>query len=381
MHSYIYLIQTGDFINTNIYKIGRTTEKTNDTRSLNRLKSYSKNTIQKFLYEVPTLKVIEIEKEIIKEFNCKYQLKQGHEWFHGDCKNMITDINTIISKYVISDNSTIENKPSTNVLINKIKKDKLKHKPKKLSCNFCSKKFKTTYNTNRHETVCKKENEIKKKAKENTEHNLDKIIKNKVNNIINDKMNNIITMLKELGDKITINNNTIVNNTKNVIQINIYKTKKDKLNQYYNNTNTIDATTFIQNYKTNPKYQLNKEESKKLLEVYKNNGPDDFVDCLHDILLEKYHMQLTDLSYDTTRYILPFLGKDCNFRTHFEFSESGWILTKSDNNLIDLIKITKNQIFDHCYEFMKLPSKRGFTTIYHYLLKKMDYNRIELEMK
>ena len=376
MHSYIYLIQTGDFINTNIYKIGRTTEKTNDTRSLTRFRSYSKNTIQKFLYEVPTLKVIEIEKEIIKEFNCKYQLKQGHEWFHGDCKNMITDINTIISKYVISDNSTIENKPSTNVLINKLKKDKLKPKPKKLSCSFCSKKFKTTYNTNRHETVCKKENESKKKAKENTNAEIINDFKD-----IKNKLNAMNIIFNEFIDKIKNNNNTIDDNTKNVIQINIYKTKKDKLNQYYNNTNTIDATTFIQNYKTNPKYQLNKEESKKLLEVYKNNGPYDFVDCLHDILLEKYHMQLTDLSYDTTRYILPFLSKDCNFRTHFEFSESGWILTKSDNNLIDLIKITNNQIFDHCYEFMKLPSKRGFTTIYHYLLKKMDYNRIELEMK
>ncbi len=36
MHSYIYLIQDGKFINTCIYKIGRTTQKS-DTRTLVRL--------------------------------------------------------------------------------------------------------------------------------------------------------------------------------------------------------------------------------------------------------------------------------------------------------------------------------------------------------
>ena len=174
-----------------------------------------------------------------------------------------------------------------------------------------------------------------------------------------------------------INNNTPTNTTnpKKVIR----KSKKEKLNQYYKNT--IDFKTFIENFKTNEKYKLTKEESKKLLEIYKNHGSDDFVDCFYDILLEKYYMQLIDLSYDTSIFILPFIMNDSQCRTHFEFSENGWMITKSDNNLIDLIKITKNQIFDHCYEFMKFPPKRGVTTIYHSLLKKMDYNRIALEMK
>jgi hypothetical protein len=51
MNSYIYLIQDGNFINTNIYKIGRTTQK-GDTRRLTRFSSYNKETIQKFLREV-----------------------------------------------------------------------------------------------------------------------------------------------------------------------------------------------------------------------------------------------------------------------------------------------------------------------------------------
>ncbi len=371
MHSYIYLIQTGDFINTDIYKIGRTTQKNSDTRSLNRLKSYSKNTIQKFLYEVPTSKVIEIEKEIIKEFNCKYQLKKGHEWFRGDCKNMITDINTIISKYVISDSFTIENKPSTNVLINKQKKPKPSQK--KLSCSFCSKQFKTTYNTNRHETICKQ------KIKENIDDNDDDII---TINLFIDKIDtSVIDFIDKIDkidniDKIDTLIIDFINNIENNNTKPIYKTKKDKLNEYYNNSNTIDIKTFINNFKTIPKYQLNKEEAQKLLKIYKSDILA-FVDCLYDILLEKYHMQLLDLSYDTTRYILPITCKDTkNFRSYFEFSESGWVLTKSKNNLSDLINIIKNQIFDHCYEFMKFSSKKGSLYLYNCLLKKFDYLKI-----
>ena len=54
MNSYIYLIQDGNFINTNIYKIGRTSQQ-GDTRRLNRFNGYNKQTIQKFLREVNTV--------------------------------------------------------------------------------------------------------------------------------------------------------------------------------------------------------------------------------------------------------------------------------------------------------------------------------------
>ena len=62
--AYIYLIQDGGYVNTNVYKVGRTTQN-GDTRRLNRLKCYSTNTIQIYVREVNTEKVVEIEKDII----------------------------------------------------------------------------------------------------------------------------------------------------------------------------------------------------------------------------------------------------------------------------------------------------------------------------
>ncbi len=117
MYSYIYLIQTGEHINSQIFKVGRTTQN-GDTRFLNRFHGYSKNSVQKFLREVLTVNVISIEKEIKNLFKNKYTLKKGSEWFCGDCQNMIADINTIISKYsgsnLLTNQSTI-NPITTNI--------------------------------------------------------------------------------------------------------------------------------------------------------------------------------------------------------------------------------------------------------------------------
>jgi hypothetical protein len=67
MNSYIYLIQDGEFINTDVYKVGRTSQM-GDTRSLSRIKSYNKDTIQKYLREVNNDKVIDIESDIKRVF-------------------------------------------------------------------------------------------------------------------------------------------------------------------------------------------------------------------------------------------------------------------------------------------------------------------------
>ena len=114
MNSYIYLIQDGKFINTNIYKIGRTTQK-GDTRKLIRFSSYNKETIQKFLREVNTDIVINIEDEIKSLFVKKYKLVQGSEWFEGDCNSMISEINYIIDKHkplvcILKQNDNFEKK-------------------------------------------------------------------------------------------------------------------------------------------------------------------------------------------------------------------------------------------------------------------------------
>ena len=96
MNSYIYLIQDGKYIDTNGFKIGRTTQKGNDTRSLSRIKSYSKNTIQKFVREVPNDLVIPIETIIKGEFSKKYKLVCGTEWFEGNVSEMVRDVIHII---------------------------------------------------------------------------------------------------------------------------------------------------------------------------------------------------------------------------------------------------------------------------------------------
>jgi hypothetical protein len=98
MNSYIYLIQDGEFINTDVYKVGRTSQK-GDTRSLSRIKSYNKETIQKYLREVNNEAIINIESDIKRVFKLKYKLIKGTEWFDGNYKQMISDIDIIINKY------------------------------------------------------------------------------------------------------------------------------------------------------------------------------------------------------------------------------------------------------------------------------------------
>lgn len=96
--SYIYLIQDGEYINTDVYKVGRTTQN-GDTRSLAGLRCYSANTVQEYLRKVDTEKVVEIEKDIISVFRIKYRLVRGIDWFDGNKQQMIGDIDTIIDKY------------------------------------------------------------------------------------------------------------------------------------------------------------------------------------------------------------------------------------------------------------------------------------------
>jgi hypothetical protein len=128
MTSYIYLIQTDNLVNSDIFKIGRTTQH-GDTRFINRFRAYPQNSILKCIKEVPSSKVIEIESKIIQIFNIKYQLKNGREWFQGNCLQMISDIDCIINKYndSITNVKTISQNNNTNENNNKYisKKDKL----------------------------------------------------------------------------------------------------------------------------------------------------------------------------------------------------------------------------------------------------------------
>jgi hypothetical protein len=100
-HAYIYLLQDGADIGTNLFKPGQTVQSTGDTRSLARIKSYSKGTIVYNLFIVPVSKVDEIEMLIKKEFAKKYKLVRGSEWFEGDVRAMKKDIDRIVDEYPI----------------------------------------------------------------------------------------------------------------------------------------------------------------------------------------------------------------------------------------------------------------------------------------
>jgi hypothetical protein len=99
-HAYIYLLQSGEYINTNIYKIGKTVQKSDDTRVLNRIKSYSQGTIIYNLYHIHNVNNINlVENEIIHNFRTKYRLVTGREWFEGNIIQMKLDIDQIVNKY------------------------------------------------------------------------------------------------------------------------------------------------------------------------------------------------------------------------------------------------------------------------------------------
>jgi hypothetical protein len=71
MPSYIYLVQDGEDIGTNIYKVGRTTQ-LNDCRTINRIKSCNNGSIIYSIIRVNDENVKEIERKIIKEFEQQF---------------------------------------------------------------------------------------------------------------------------------------------------------------------------------------------------------------------------------------------------------------------------------------------------------------------
>ena len=93
--SYIYLIQDTKYNNQNIYKIGRTTQN-GDCRKITRLQCYTKYSNIEYIRQVNTEHVINIETQIIEEFNKKFELIEGNEWFKGEKLLMINIINSII---------------------------------------------------------------------------------------------------------------------------------------------------------------------------------------------------------------------------------------------------------------------------------------------
>ena len=85
----VYFIQPYEFLNTNIYKIGRS-KLDNLSRCINGYKEGSKT------YNIyHTLENVKLEKIIIKAFKDKFKLAQGREYFEGDFNEMYNIFNNI----------------------------------------------------------------------------------------------------------------------------------------------------------------------------------------------------------------------------------------------------------------------------------------------
>jgi hypothetical protein len=196
----VYLIQPSEFCDTNRYKVGCSVK-----QGINRIYSgYSKNT--KILHVSKCGKPEELEKLILAEFNKKFKLFKGKEYFEGNEKEIINTFKTIITTYETS-------------LKQLTKNNNLNYK---FPCQKCDKIFNHKQSRWRHEKTCnstsiidiKQENELLKqklelnKQKYETEINMIKEeIKLLKNQTINNQINN--------GPINTLNNETI-NNTTNI---------------------------------------------------------------------------------------------------------------------------------------------------------------------
>ena len=95
MYHYIYLVQEIQFVNTNIYKIGKTTQK-----PYQRFNNYAKGTVVEYVRKCKNCHVVEAY--LIRCFKRKFKQRRdvaGTESFEGDVDEMIETINTVLSSY------------------------------------------------------------------------------------------------------------------------------------------------------------------------------------------------------------------------------------------------------------------------------------------
>jgi hypothetical protein len=90
---FVYLVQPCELVGTNRYKIGMSNQD-----NLNRLKSYKNGS--RYLCFFEQSNALKIEKQIKEEFNKKYKLIAGKEYFQSDDeKEMIKLFTNIVFGY------------------------------------------------------------------------------------------------------------------------------------------------------------------------------------------------------------------------------------------------------------------------------------------
>jgi hypothetical protein len=151
----IYLIQPSELIGTSVFKIGYS-GKTSLERCYN---GYKKGSRYLCINECvnPTI----LENKIKKDFNNKFKLIAGKEYFEGDEEN----IKLLFRKLVEEHEKELQiNKEEINdKLINKILNNndiELNIQDDKLKCNYCNKVFSSSQSRSNHYNIKHKEEHI-----------------------------------------------------------------------------------------------------------------------------------------------------------------------------------------------------------------------------
>jgi len=129
MYHYLYLIQDMQYPNTNIYKIGKTTQLPD-----RRFKGYINGTYPIRIANVDDCNIR--EKELICLFNNKFKRVKGREYFSGMLNDMIYTFNTFCDKYIPNIISNVEYKCNNCNNIFVTKQSLKKHINKKNKCNI-----------------------------------------------------------------------------------------------------------------------------------------------------------------------------------------------------------------------------------------------------
>lgn len=166
---------------------------------------------------------------------------------------------------------------------------------------------------------------------------------------------------------VQLNSNQIIDNSKTI----------QYLNQ--NMSDMIDMETFIENYKDT--YQLNKEQSRILLESYQLNGIKSYAKCLSKTLKDICEQQMLDRNIEYPNKIaFPLVTTDCNLRSVKIKTINGWETITGDNDLSRIIVISNDQVYRHHRSGIYLPGSAKSTVI-SFIKKDNSLGKVKNELE
>jgi len=257
-NNYVYLLQEREFIKTNelIYKIGRTKQEHNK-----RLNQYPKGSV--LLFQIICFNCVNIENIIINIFKQKYKHRKdiGNEYFEGNSKDMIKEINDIVNNEIIEpnkkyhyghnnyknqdennsdennsdennsdENNQYENNPDK-YCYDEDQNDKKHNDDNEYRCVQCNKKYASFHSLNDHKIIY--HNKEKYICNYNNDHDKFKYKCNYCNNIYCHRQS------KHKHQKICKNNPIIINKITNINNFNTINNNNYKITINLNNITDI----------------------------------------------------------------------------------------------------------------------------------------------